>query len=493
MATKIVSLMVFISFSSSIFSTAQSKMPCKYFMSHSHQRFAPDHKSDFRRMLVQVAMDRALHGQRQVLRSGSNCANKWQKGAWNDCLKLYEDTVYQLNQTLQGLHGNQSCSDFDAQTWLSTAFTNLETCQDSAKDLNLISNSLAINDGLMEGTSYRGGFPSWVSAGERKLLQSTSLATSANLVVAKDGSGDFSSIQAAINAAAKRTSSGRFIIYVKKGLYRENIEVGINVNNITLVGDGMKKTIITGSRSVRGGYTTYNSATAGIQGLRFIARGITFKNTAGPKNGQAVALRSSSDLSVFYHCAFQGYQDTLMVHSQRQFYRECYIYGTIDFIFGNAAVVFQQCMIFARRPLQGQANVITAQGRGDPYQNTGISIHNSRILAASDLKPVVGSFKTYLGRPWQQYSRTVILKTYLDSLVDPSGWSPWGTSNFAQSTLYYGEYQNFGPSSSTRNRVKWSGYHVITSATVASRFTVGSFIAGQSWLPATGVPFTSGL
>lgn len=294
MATKIVSLMVFISFSSSIFSTAQSKNgcgnikwwcnttphpePCKYFMSHSHQRFAPDHKSDFRRMLVQVAMDRALHGQRQVLRSGSNCVNKWQKGALNDCLKLYEDTVYQLNQTLQGLHGNQSCSDFDAQTWLSTAFTNLETCQDSAKDLNvtnfifplmsnnvseLISNSLAINDGLMEGTSYRGGFPSWVSAGERKLLQSTSLATSANLVVAKDGSGDFSSIQAAINAAAKRTSSGRFIIYVKKGLYRENIEVGINVNNITLVGDGMKKTIITGSRSVRGGYTTYNSATAG--------------------------------------------------------------------------------------------------------------------------------------------------------------------------------------------------------------------------------------
>lgn len=182
-----------------------------------------------------------------------------------------------------------------------------------------------------------------------------------------------------------------------------------------------------------------------------------------------------------------------MVHSQRQFYRECYIYGTIDFIFGNAAVVFQQCIIYVRRPLKGQANMITAQGRGDPFQNTGISIHNSRILAASDLKPVVGSFKTYLGRPWQQYSRTVILKTYLDSLVDPSGWSPWGNSNFAQGTLYYGEYKNFGPSSSTKNRVKWSGYHVITSATTASRFTVGSFIAGRSWLPTTGVPFTSGL
>lgn len=298
MATKIVLLMLFVSFSSSI-TAAESKTgrgniswwcnttphpePCKYFMDHSRQRFAPDHKSDFRRMLVQIAMDRAIHGQRQLLGSRSHCQNKRRKGAWNDCLKLFEDTLYQLNQTLQGLQGSKNCSSFDAQTWMSSAFTNLETCRDSAKDLNvtdfifplmsnnvseLISNGLAINEGLIDGeTSYSGGFPSWVSAGERKLLQSTSLAKSANIVVAKDGSGHYGTIQAAINAAAKRKSSGRFVIYVKKGLYRENIEVGINVNNITLVGDGMSKTIITGSRSVRGGYTTYNSATAGKTSL----------------------------------------------------------------------------------------------------------------------------------------------------------------------------------------------------------------------------------
>lgn len=205
-----------------------------------------------------------------------------------------------------------------------------------------------------------------------------------------------------------------------------------------------------------------------------------------------MALRSASDLSVFYRCAFQGYQDTLMVHSQRQFYKECYIYGTIDFIFGNAAVVFQNCMIFARRPLKGQANMITAQARGDPFQSTGITIHNSRILAAPDLKPVIGEVKTYLGRPWQQYSRTVIMKSYLDNLVSPSGWSRWGNSDFALDTLYYAEYKNFGPAASTRFRVRWRGFHVINSAS-ASRFTVGNFIAGKSWLPATGVPFTSGL
>lgn len=225
-----------------------------------------------------------------------------------------------------------------------------------------------------------------------------------------------------------------------------------------------------------------------------MARDITFQNTAGPLKGQAVSLRSASDLSVFYRCAFQGYQDTLMVHSQRQFYKKCCIYGTIDFIFGNAAVVFQNCIIFVRKPLKGQANVITAQGRNDPFQNTAISIHSSRVLPANDLKPVVRNFKTYLGRPWQQYSRTVILKTYIDGFVSPLGWSTWSPgNNFALDTLFYGEYKNYGPGSSTRHRVKWRGFHVITSPNVASQFTVGSLIAGRSWLPATGVPFILGL
>lgn len=230
-----------------------------------------------------------------------------------------------------------------------------------------------------------------------------------------------------------------------------------------------------------------------MDGIGFIARGMTFRNTAGPQNGQAVALRSASDLSVFYGCGFEGYQDTLFVQSQRQFYKSCYIYGTIDFIFGNAAVVFQNCMIYVRRPLWGQVNVITAQGRNDPFQNTAISIHNSRIMAAPDLRPVVRSFQTYLGRPWQQYSRTVIMKTYIDSLVNRAGWLTWLDSNFALSTLYYAEYGNIGPAASTRYRVKWPGYHVIKSGNVASKYTVASLIAGRAWLPSTGVPFTAGL
>lgn len=229
-----------------------------------------------------------------------------------------------------------------------------------------------------------------------------------------------------------------------------------------------------------------------MTGDGFIASGITFRNTAGPENHQAVALRSGADLSVFYRCGFEGYQDTLYVHSQRQFYKECYVYGTVDFIFGNAAVVLQNCMIYVRRPMSGQKNTVTAQGRTDPNQNTGISIHNSRVMAAADLQPVVGSFKSYLGRPWKEYSRTVFMQTFLDTLVDPAGWLAWD-GDFALKTLYYGEYKNIGPASSTSGRVKWPGFKVITSKSEASQLTVANFIAGGSWLPGTGVPFTSGL
>ncbi|KAL2227195.1 probable pectinesterase/pectinesterase inhibitor 17 [Sesamum indicum] len=480
--------------------------PCKYFMSHNPRRFVPKHKSDFRKMAVQLALERAIRAGDNTKSLGHKCRNEREKAAWADCVKLYDNAIEQLNKTIDP---NTKCTDFDAQTWLSTALTNLETCRTGFVELGvsdfvlplmsnnvskLICNTLALgsNKTTHETSGYYkdDGFPTWVSPGDRRLLQSSSVRP--NLVVAQDGSGNYRTIKAALDAAAGRSGSGRFVIHVKRGVYRENLEIGSKLRNIMLVGDGMKYTIITGSRSVGGGSTTFNSATVAVTGEGFIARGITFRNTAGPQNHQAVALRSGSDLSVFYRCGFEGYQDTLYVHSQRQFYKECYVFGTVDFIFGNAAVVLQNCMIYARRPMDKQKNTITAQGRTDPNQNTGISIHNSRVMASADLVPVLGSFRSFLGRPWKEYSRTVFMQTYLDSLVDPAGWLEWD-GNFALNTLYYGEYRNTGPGSSTSRRVRWRGYRVITSAAEAGRFTVANFIAGQSWLPATGVPFTAGL
>ena len=200
-----------------------------------------------------------------------------------------------------------------------------------------------------------------------------------------------------------------------------------------------------------------------------------------------MALVSKSDLSIFYRCHIDAFQDTLYAHSNRQFYRECNIYGTVDFIFGNSAVVLQKCNIFAKVPIPGQQNTITAQGKLDPYQNTGISIQGCTISPFGNLSSV----QTYLGRPWKNYSTTVFLQNNLGSLINPSGWLPWvGTS--APSTIFYSEYQNYGSGSSTKNRVKWKGVKTI-NLQVASKFTVNKFIQGNKWISASGAPYQPGL
>ncbi|KVI07205.1 hypothetical protein Ccrd_014443 [Cynara cardunculus var. scolymus] len=479
---------------------------------HSLGRGEPRYRADFRIMALEAALKLAHHTQSFAGELDKYGRSKRKKAVWEDCCKLVNNTILQLNQTLMGLK-NSKISDFDAQTWLSASLTNLQTCFSGSGELNLttfvspirssgltemISNSLAINQVFLKQTETNSDetedFPRWVTQKDRKLLQTESIHKRANVIVSQAKGSKFRTIQSALDHASSiKRGNGRFIIYIRRGVYRENLEIGNDLKNIMFLGDGLRYTIITGDRSVGGGFTTYSSATVGVDGTGFIARGITFRNTAGPAKAQAVALRSASDLSVFYACSFEGYQDTLFVLAQRQFYKLCYIYGTVDFIFGNAAVVFQNCMILARKPLNGQANMITAQGRGDPFQNTGISIHNSRVMAAPDLKPVVGSVQTFLGRPWQEYSRTVFMKTFIDKHVNPKGWSPWGNTDFAFSTLYYGEYGCFGPGAATKNRVKWPGYHIITSPREASQFTVERLISGRAWLRATEVPFITGL
>ncbi|WJX85106.1 pectinesterase [Trifolium repens] len=329
----------------------------------------------------------------------------------------------------------------------------------------------------------------------RKLLQTVdeSVTVSEIVVVNQDGSGNFTTINDAINVAPNNTvaSSGYFLIFVTEGVYQEYISIPKNKKYLMMVGDGINRTIITGDHNVVDNFTTFNSATFAVVSQGFLAVNITFRNTAGPIKHQAVAVRNGADLSTFYSCSFEGYQDTLYTHSMRQFYSECDIYGTVDFIFGNAAVVFQNCNLYPRLPSTGQFNAITAQGRTDPNQNTGTSIHNATIKAADDLAPMIGTVKTYLGRPWKEYSRTVYLQCFMDSLIDPSGWREW-SGDFALNTLYYAEYNNTGPGSNTSNRVTWQGYQVI-NATDAANFTVSNFLDGDSWLPQTGVPYSSGL
>ncbi|XP_048606378.1 probable pectinesterase/pectinesterase inhibitor 44 isoform X2 [Brassica napus] len=332
-------------------------------------------------------------------------------------------------------------------------------------------------------------FPDWLRSNDRKLLETNGV--SYDVSVALDGTGNFTKIMDAIKAAPEY-SSKRFVIYIKKGLYLENVEIKKKKWNLVMLGDGIDVTVISGNRNFVDGWTTFRSATFAVSGKGFLARDITFQNTAGPEKHQAVALRSDSDLSVFYRCAMRGFQDTLYTHTMRQFYRECTITGTVDFIFGDGTVVFQNCHILARRGLPNQKNTITAQGRKDPNQPSGFSIQFSNISADADLVPYLNTTRTYLGRPWKEYSRTIFMRNNMSNVVRPEGWLEWN-ADFALNTLFYGEFLNYGPGSGLSSRVKWPGFHVLNNSNQANNFTVSQFIKGDLWLPSTGVTFTAGL
>ncbi|XVE70786.1 hypothetical protein DITRI_Ditri10aG0098600 [Diplodiscus trichospermus] len=426
------------------------------------------------------------------------------------CQELLSMSLKRLDQSLLAVQNSQNKNKHDIHTWISAALTYQQACKDtvdghsfSNSDLmgqisrkmdylsQLSSNTLALVNkmtGKITETKTRQlaeehVFPSWVSAKDRKLLQAPTIK--ANAVVAKDGSGNYKTISEAINAA----SGGRFVIYVKAGVYKEKIRT--NKDGITLIGDGKYSTIIVGDDSVNGGSSMPGSATFTVTGDGFIARDIGFQNTAGPQGEQALALYVASDHSVFYRCSIAGYQDTLYALSLRQFYRECDIYGTIDFIFGNAAAVFQSCTLSLRRP-SGGYNVILANGRSDPGQNTGFSVQNCRIVPSSEFSAVKHSFASYLGRPWKQYSRAVVMESTIDDAIASRGWIEWPGAGGYSKSLYFAEYANAGPGAGTSRRVTWPGFHVI-GRDEAVKFTVDRFIGGTSWLPSTGVTFVSGL
>ncbi|KAG8485628.1 hypothetical protein CXB51_018938 [Gossypium anomalum] len=495
----------------------------------------------------QFSIRKSLSQSRKFLKLVENYLRKYQPSlptsaihALQDCRFLTVLNIDFLLSSFKTVNGTSTTLSLveadDIQTFLSAILTNQQTCLDSIQSTAStwsIRNGLSVplsNDTKLYSVSLALFTKGWVpkkkrkatwkprnkqrgfkhlkmssrtrsiyeTVSRRKLLQTTDSTDEEVLVsdivtVFQDGSGNFTTINDAITAAPNNTNgvNGYFLIYISGGVYQEYISIATNKKYLMMIGDGINQTIITGNRSVVDGWTTFNSATFAVVAPNFIAVNITFQNTAGAIKHQAVAVRNGADLSIFYSCSFEGYQDTLYTHSLRQFYRECDIYGTVDFIFGNAAVVFQNCNIYPRRPMNGQFNAITAQGRTDPNQNTGTSIHDCNIMAADDLASSNTTFKTYLGRPWKEYSRTVYMQNFMDSLINPAGWKEWN-GDFALNTSYYAEYNNNGPGSNTSNRIPWSGYHVI-NATDATNFTVSSFLLGDDWLLDTGVPYNASL
>ncbi|CAL0319694.1 unnamed protein product [Lupinus luteus] len=409
----------------------------------------------------------------------------------------------------------------DARAWMSAALAYQYGCWSGLKYVNnteLVSKTMSFLDNLISLTSNalsmivsydvfgndtvswkppqteREGF--WEPAlGSGSEFRAGIPVLKGDAVVCKgEGSGCYKTVQEAVNAAPEREvgERGRFVIHIKEGVYEERVRVPLKKRNVVFLGDGMGKTVITGSASVglQPGMTTYNSATVGVDGDGFMAKDLTIQNTAGPNAHQAVAFRSDSDLSVIENCEFIGNQDTLYAHSLRQFYKSCRIIGNVDFIFGNAASIFQDCQILVRprqaRPEKGESNAITAHGRTDPAQSTGFVFHNCLVNGTEEYmalyysKPKV--HKNYLGRPWKEYSRTVFIHSLLEALITPQGWMPWGGGDFALKTLYYGEFENSGHGSNLTQRVPWSSK---VPAEHVFSYSVQSFIQGNDWIPSS--------
>lgn len=224
-----------------------------------------------------------------------------------------------------------------------------------------------------------------------------------------------------------------------------------------------------------------------VSGTGFLAQGITVQNSAGADGHQAVAVRVSADAVAFHKCSFDSFQDTLYAHNYRQYYRDCQIFGTVDFIFGNSFAVFQNCRLLAKKStIPSQSNIYTAQGRTDRAQGTGLSFQSCVFDATGDLQKSQKDFKTFLGRPWKPYSTAILLRCTIQGHVDPQGWMPWNASDYGLKTSYFGEFQSSGAGGKSTARVPWSKQ--ITSLTEANKFQAGKFIQGNQWVPFSTYP-----
>jgi pectinesterase len=334
------------------------------------------------------------------------------------------------------------------------------------------------------------------------LLTTAALAQDVHVHVDPNGPGsivsttDFTTIQQALDHAPE-APHGRIYIEIAPATYRERIHVTQNRPRVTLLGLGKSPAdvVIVASQNAKSAGGTFFTETAEINGDNFEADNVTFSNDAG-NTGQAVAASVRSDRAVFKHCRFLGHQDTLFADYGRQYYVDSYIEGGVDFIFGNAAAVFDHTEIHALSP-----GYLTAQSRTADTQTTGYVITNSRVTTslgnADDLanrppadapgaSSTASAIKngrpfTFLGRPWRAYSRVVFLHTELPAELAPAGWSAWKPNDTATPTAFYAEYESTGPGARPHDRVAWS--HLLT-AHEATAFEPRAFLSGHDrWNP----------
>lgn len=270
-------------------------------------------------------------------------------------------------------------------------------------------------------------------------------------VVAKDGSGDYTSVQAAIDAAPAGQTKP-YIIQIKKGIYKELIDLPKGKDFITFKGDGAAKTILTFDNSARKldangkEFGTSKSASVFIKGDHFTAEDLTFENSSGIAAGQALAINITGNWAAFKNCRFLGHQDTFFANNgTTQYLKNCYLAGTVDFIFGGSTALFEQCTLYSIN-----AGYLTAASTPQG-QKFGYVFLNCKITASDTLKKA----SVYLGRPWRAYAKVVFIQSNMGAHIRPEGWHNWSKVE-NESTAYYGEYGSSGAGFEPGKRVAWA-------------------------------------
>jgi pectinesterase len=312
--------------------------------------------------------------------------------------------------------------------------------------------------------------------GCRSAAPNPSAVRSINLVVAADGSGQFTNVQTAIMSVLAGSRTNPVVIHIKPGTYKELVYVQREKRFFKLVGEDPATTVITyGLYANLTNFDgkplgTFRTPSALIDADDFTAENITFENSAGAV-GQALAIRVDGDRAVFRNCRFLGWQDTILLNRGRQYFENCYIRGHVDFIFGAATAFFEKCHI----QCLGDGYITAASTPAD--QPFGFVFSNCKI--AGDPPEA----RTYLGRPWRVHASTIFLNTEMSEVVQPEGWNDWKKPE-AHQAARYAEFNSTGPGGSPRQRVDWAKQ--LTKAEAAA-ITLEKVLGGSDgWNPKAG-------
>ncbi|XP_010243601.1 PREDICTED: pectinesterase PPME1-like, partial [Nelumbo nucifera] len=286
-----------------------------------------------------------------------------------------------------------------------------------------------------------------------------------------DGSGDFKTMTDAINSIPAGNKD-RIVLSIGPGEYVEKIKVDGNKPFVTFYGaPGSMPTL--SFHGTSGEYGTVDSASVIVLSDYFVAANIIFKNTAPPpsgqgsgQGGQAVAMRISGDMAAFYNCKFIGFQDTLLDDKGRHYFKDCYIEGTVDFIFGSGKSLYMNTELHS---VAKDLAVITAQARKSDSEDDGYSFVHCTVTGTGDI---------YLGRPWFPFGKVIFANTELCDKVNPVGWHVG--VGVATDNVFFVEYQNTGPGSNTDKRPTWVKTKL--SDAEVQPFLSTKYIDGDNWL-----------